>query len=135
MPKKLAAILANARSLRTGMTNAEEFVWYLLRDRRFCGIKFRRQHPFSSYILDFYAPQLRLAIELDGGGHNDPVQQGRDEVRSAALQAAGLRVLRFWNHEVFNDTDAVLTRLHVEIFTAPSPGLPATLSPKGRGAA
>ena len=123
-------ILINARSLRAQLTDAEQLLWYILRDRRFCGIKFRRQHPFGSFILDFYCNDVRLAIELDGGGHAEHEQQVHDEKRTRTLEDAGIKVLRFWNNEVLDNLETVLTRLHVELF--PSPGLRPP-SPQGRG--
>ena len=115
-----AEILANARILRAQLTDAEQLLWHLLRSRRFCGIKFRRQHPFGRFILDFYCHDVQLAIELDGSGHNDEAQKAYDAERTKALASAGVKVLRFWNHEVFNELEAVLERLHAELF--PSPG-------------
>ena len=123
-------ILANARDLRAQLTDAEQLLWYILRDRRFCGIKFRRQHPFDRYILDFYCRDAQLAIELDGGGHCLPAQKSYDDERTKFFDIAGIKILRFWNHEVLNNLEAVLTRLHAEIF--PSPGLRPP-SPQGEG--
>ncbi|GFE58648.1 endonuclease domain-containing protein [Geobacter sp. AOG1] len=109
-------ILANARSLRGQLTDAEQLLWHLLRDRRFCGVKFRRQHPCGGYILDFYCHDAHLAVELDGGGHGDEEQKAYDEERTRILVGAGIKVLRFWNHEVLHDLDCVLERLHGELF-------------------
>jgi len=95
-----SCILANARTLRVQHTDAERLFWHLLRDRRFCGVKFRRQHPFDRFILDYYCHDARFAIELDGGGHNDQEQKAYDNERTSLLESAGIRVLRFWNHEV-----------------------------------
>ena len=132
-------ILVNARELRSRLTDAEQLLWYILRDRRFCGIKFRRQHPFGRYILDFYCHDARLAIELDGGGHGVPQQRESDDERTRTIERAGIRVLRFWNHEVLNELEAVLARLYSELF--PLPGLRppsrslrfASLTSQGRG--
>ncbi|QDU60951.1 hypothetical protein Pan216_18040 [Planctomycetes bacterium Pan216] len=104
-------ILTFARELRREQTDAEELLWKLLRDRRFGGVKFRRQHPVDSYILDFYAHKHRIAIELDGGQHNSDPERRRDDKRSAHLRNQGIHVLRFWNHDVFQQTDAVLTTI------------------------
>jgi very-short-patch-repair endonuclease len=114
-------ILANARNLRAQLTDAEQLLWWLLRDRRFCGIKFRRQHPFDRFVLDFYCPEAKLAVELDGGGHNEQEQKVYDGVRTRALESAGIKVLRFWNHDILKSPEAVLEQLHTELF-APSPG-------------
>ncbi|MCG3197115.1 MAG: hypothetical protein GHCLOJNM_01599 [bacterium] len=96
------------RQLRREQTDAEQLLWSLLRDRRFLGFKFRRQHPIEPYALDFYCHEARLAIELDGGQHNEPDARARDERRTAFLEAQGIRVLRFWNNEMLTNTEGVL---------------------------
>ena len=72
------AMLNLARELRRSQTDAEELLWGLLRNRRLGGYKFRRQQVLGHFILDFYCPQVRLAIELDGGGHAEPSQSRYD---------------------------------------------------------
>ena len=89
-----------ARLLRKKATEPERILWRHLRNRNFAGYKFRRQHPFDSYVLDFYSPSAKLAIELDGGGHNYRAGQTRDQTRSEFLARHGVFVLRFWNHQV-----------------------------------
>jgi very-short-patch-repair endonuclease len=107
-------LLAFARQLRRQQTDAEQLLWSLLRARRLGGWKFRRQHPLPPYILDFYCHELGLAIELDGGQHNDPSARRYDERRNAFLAKRGIKVLRFWNHEVLQDTEAVLEAIWSE---------------------
>ncbi len=103
-------LLAFAKKLRTEQTDAERLIWSLLRNRRLADAKFRRQHPIEisskKFILDFYSHDLKLAIELDGGQHQDAAP--RDEARTAALNAEGISVLRFWNNDVLQQTEAVL---------------------------
>ena len=101
-------ILTHARSLRGKQTDAENLLWMLLRDRRMAGFKFRRQHPVARYIVDFYCHEAKLAIELDGGGHNEELSKEYDRFRSAELESAGIHVARFWNNEVLKDCVAVL---------------------------
>ena len=108
-------LLLFARELRKQQTDAEDLLWQVLRGRRFCGFKFRRQHPAAGYILDFYCREASLAVELDGGGHNDDVQHEHDEERTRDLKEAGIRVVRFWNHEVLNTTGDVLEALYVHL--------------------
>lgn len=103
-----ADLLAFARKLREGQTEPERFLWSILRNRRLAGTKFRRQHPIDPYVLDFYCHDARLAVELDGGQHNSEEGQTYDERRSLFLKRSGIKVLRFWNHEVFEDTESVL---------------------------
>ena len=111
-------LLRLARALRGEQTNAERLLWQLLRNRRFCGLKFRRQHPFASYVLGFYCHEARLGIELDGGGHNDPEKKRQDKERTAFLENAGIKVIRFWNHDVLRETEAVLGQLYTVLASA-----------------
>lgn len=72
------------------------------------GYKFRRQHPVAGFILDFYCPQRRLAIEVDGEIHKDKETKEYDLERTRILAENGIRVLRFWNSKVENETEKVL---------------------------
>jgi very-short-patch-repair endonuclease len=96
--------------LRKNQTEAEEILWQLLRNRKLGGFKFRRQHPISEgFILDFYCPEVRLAIELDGAYHKEEKQQEYDEGRTYELEKYGIKVIRFWNSEIENSAEQVLT--------------------------
>ena len=108
----LKTLLAHARHLRQHQTEAEQRLWYHLRARRFLGLKFRRQVPLGPYIVDFLCPALKLVIEADGGQHGAAADGRRDHW----LRDRGYLVLRFWNHEILQDTEAVLeaVRLAVE---------------------
>jgi inosine/xanthosine triphosphate pyrophosphatase family protein/very-short-patch-repair endonuclease len=97
-----------ARQLREQQTDAESLLWSLLRDRRLGGFKFRRQHPVAPYVLDFYCHDVKLAIELDGGQHNTEEEKQHDAHRSEFLANQGIRVVRYWNHEVMHETESVL---------------------------
>jgi very-short-patch-repair endonuclease len=114
------------RELRQAQTEAEQRLWRLLRHRRFQGFKFRRQHPITPYILDFYCHEARLGIEVDGGQHNDPETRRQDATRTVFLTSKGIAVLRFWNHEVLQHGQAVLEQL--------DEALTPTLSRRERGA-
>ena len=116
-----------ARALRNKMTDAETLIWYLLRDRRLAGFKFRRQHPMPPYTLDFYCQEAGLVIELDGGQHADAP---RDSRRDAWLRERELRVLRFWNNDVLKETESVLLAIWNALHERPHP---QPLSPRGRG--
>lgn len=98
-----------ARSLRQQSTDAERLLWEHLRGRRLSGYKFRRQVVIDPYIVDFVCFDAKLIVELDGSQHLE--RQKEDEERTAYLTAMGYRVLRFWNHEVLNDMDAVKDRI------------------------
>jgi len=102
---KSKAVL-RAKELRKNLTDAEKRLWYLFRDRRFLGYKFRRQHPVGNYIVDFICIEEFLIIEIDGGQHLE--KQNEDAKRTQFLKAQGYRVLRFWNDEVLVRTDSVL---------------------------
>ncbi|MCI0671916.1 MAG: endonuclease domain-containing protein [Myxococcaceae bacterium] len=121
--------MPHSRNLRARITDAEALLWRYLRSRQLCGVKFRRQHPFGPYILDFYADEVRLVVELDGGQHFQPEQLERDAERTRFLVWHGLSVLRFDNVSVLRETDAVLTRIWSTVCRFPSP----RPSPRGRG--
>jgi very-short-patch-repair endonuclease len=95
----------SARRLRRDATKTERAMWFLLRDRRLEGVKFRRQVAIGPYVVDFASIQYRLIVELDGGQHAD---SARDAKRDACLKAEGWRVLRFWNNEALQNRDGVL---------------------------
>jgi adenine-specific DNA-methyltransferase len=97
-----------ARALRRNLTPAEQTLWRLLRDRRLAGFKFRRQHPFGPYVLDFFSPAARVVVELDGDSHTTAAGRARDRTRDDFLTRCGLLTLRFWNAEVADNTDGVL---------------------------
>ena len=94
-----------ARRLRKMPTEAEQRLWSRLRGEQ-VGVAFRRQHPVKGYIVDFYAPVVKLAIECDGGQH--ATAGIREEIRTKALTGQGITVLRFWNNEVLGNTEGVL---------------------------
>ena len=98
-----------ARSMRGNPTPAEELVWEQVRNRRFHGLKFRRQHPVDRFIVDFICPEKSVVVEIDGSIHlsTGPEDQAREKV----LESHGLRVVRFTNDEVLNDLEGVLARL------------------------
>ena len=108
-------ILQNKRQrlLRRAMTDAEQLLWQALRGRQMLGYKFRRQHPFEDFILDFVCLEKKLVIEVDGGQHS--IQAEADAVRTDRLVTAGFRVLRFWNHEVLRQPEAVKEKIWFEL--------------------
>src|SRR6266704_1352602 len=89
--------LRRARELRRDLTLAERRAWALVRNRRILGLKFRRQHVVAGFIVDFYCPELRLALEIDGRQHSDSTQSEYDAARTARLELRGLRVIRIRN--------------------------------------
>ena len=113
-----------ARQLRRDLTDAERVVWHHLRNRALAGAKFRRQHPIGPYVVDFACIEARLIVELDGGQHGVTAP---DRFRTAALEARGWQVLRFWNHEVFLQQHAVLSKIHDALHAARAPSTIAAL--------
>lgn len=112
MNNKLAPqLLIFAKSMRHTATDAENFMWQILRAKRFMNLKFRRQHVIPSYIVDFYCHEIGLVIELDGSQHgtNDAIEY--DAERTKFLEALGLTVVRYWNYDVLGRTDVVLEDL------------------------
>jgi very-short-patch-repair endonuclease len=127
--------LAQAKKLRTEMTDAERRLWYRLRAHRFGGYKFKRQVPIGPYVVDFACLSAGLVVEVDGGQHADSM---RDLDRDAWLHERGLRVLRFWNNEVLKSTNSVLDVISKALAECGARPLSrratrATLSPSGRG--
>ncbi|WP_107929217.1 endonuclease domain-containing protein [Neisseria animaloris] len=103
------ALQQNARELRQNMTLAERRLWQCLRGRQLNGIKFRRQQSIGSYIVDFVSMEHRLVVELDGGQHAERTEY--DNKRTEFLNNQGYRVVRFWNNEVLQQTEAVLDKI------------------------
>lgn len=106
-----ASTFENARALRKMQTNAESILWEALRNGKVCNLKFRRQHPFDGYILDFYNHRMKLAIEVDGEVHNNPDVADYDAVRTKNLNENGITVLRFTNDEVEQNLETVIKKI------------------------
>jgi very-short-patch-repair endonuclease len=103
-----------ARKLRANQTDAEERLWHHLRARQVEDAKFVRQFQIDTYVADLACRSSKMAIELDGGQHNTE----RDAARTAIIEKYGYRVLRFWNHDVLQDTDAVVEAIRQELLNA-----------------
>ncbi|MFN9849411.1 MAG: endonuclease domain-containing protein [Alphaproteobacteria bacterium] len=94
-----------ARQLRGAMSLPEVILWQAIRSRKVNGLRFRRQHPFGSYVLDFYCPEFRLCLEVDGASHGLGDRPLRDDIRDARLAAQGIRTLRMSAELVLHDVD------------------------------
>ena len=103
--------IAFARELRRRQTEAEKAIWAKVRSRQLQGVKFRRQQPIGSYIVDFVSLERKLVIEIDGEQHNEEEPKRRDDQRTAWLERNGYRVLRFWDNEVLRNMDGVLEKI------------------------
>lgn len=116
-----------ARELRRRQTDCERVLWRQLRARQLHYAKFRRQHPIGPYIVDLCCPAYRLVVEVDGGHH--AMQIPADEQRTAFLMRRGYRVLRFWDHDVLGNREAVLQAIE-EALSHPHPS-PLPLGGRG----
>lgn len=105
MPKKNTEI---ARKLRNNLTDAEKYLWYLLRIKNL-GYKFRRQAQIGQYIVDFVCYPRKLVIEVDGGQH--AAHHAEDTLRDAWLKSQGFTILRFWNNEVLGERNGVIEKI------------------------
>jgi very-short-patch-repair endonuclease len=113
---------ALARRLRRNSTEVELRLWQKLRNKQL-GVDFRRQHPAGNFILDFYCPALRLAIELDGGQHAEIKALDRDEKRRRWLAERGATLLRYWNSEVTENLTGVLEDIAAKVAQLESAGV------------
>jgi very-short-patch-repair endonuclease len=103
--------------MRSEPTPAEHRLWQILRAKRLAGYKFKRQLAIDGYIADFVCPRSRLIVEVDGGQHAENEYDGQ---RDDYLHAQGFRILRFWNSDIFNNEEGVLTSI-LDALTAPLP--------------
>ena len=121
-----------SKHLRRASTPAECLLWQLVRNRQRCQAKFRRQHKLGPYILDFYCPEAKLAIECDGLPHFTPEGIEKDRVRTQWLNRQGVEVIRFTSNEIENDTQRVLFEIDVvlkRLLIQDTPPHPPTPSP------
>ena len=116
-----------ARFLRQRATPAEAALWEALRHRRLAGLRFRRQHKVAGFIVDFFCPEKRLVVEVDGPIHE--TQSEADAARDALLRATGYQVLHATNDAVLENLTAVLKTIH----TAPTPPLHPSRMERGPG--
>ena len=108
-----------ARALRRTATAAERALWKLLRSRALGGAKFRRQHPFGPFILDFFCSEAALVVEADGAPHFP--RPARDIARDRWLRAVGCSVLRLPNREILDHPDRTLERIRARLARSPLP--------------
>jgi very-short-patch-repair endonuclease len=103
------------QQLRNNSTNAEQLLWKQLKGSRFLNLKFRRQQGFGRYIVDFYCPDYKLAIEIDGDSHFNDDSQEYDTIRTEYLSAQGVNVIRFTNTDIYKNINGVLQSLKLFI--------------------
>jgi len=99
-----------ARQLRKEQTKAEKIVWEQIRNRKFRGLKFRRQHVIEGFVLDFYCPEIKLGIEVDGGIHLK--RKDYDELRREVIESEGITIVRITNKELLDRKRSILEKLN-----------------------
>lgn len=102
------------KELRNHATEAEKILWSCLKNGTL-GYKFIRQYSIEGYVVDFYCPRVKLAIEIDGGIHRNLEQKNYDQYRTKLLNAWGIKLIRFWNWEVKNNLSQVLNKIKGDI--------------------
>ncbi|WP_246328818.1 endonuclease domain-containing protein [Brevundimonas lenta] len=113
------------------MSLPEVVLWAALRGQKLGGLRFRRQHPIGPYILDFYCDRARLAVEVDGQGHEHPDQMAHDRRRTAWLKARGIDVIRLPARDVLGELDGVLHFIRSRAGGQPPPPLRGPPPPAG----
>ena len=108
-------MLPYRRKLRKGMTAAEVTLWVMIKNEQLVGEWFRRQFSIGRFVVDFYCPKYKLAIELDGAGHFTEAGQQYDKERTEYLNSVGVKVIRFENLEVFNYPMQVLEEIKKQL--------------------
>jgi len=114
-----------AKKLRSGQTKVEKILWTELRNRQVYGIKFRRQQPIGTYIVDFVSFEEKIIIELDGGFHRKKTNKINDKQRTNWLEREGFIVLRFWNKDITRDLVGIFYAIHKAIKHPHSSSLPS----------
>ena len=127
------AMTKRARRLRTELPDAEAILWRAVRRDQLEGLSFRRQHPIGPYVLDFYCPEIRLGIEIDGGQHSLPKEVAKDSVRTEWLASKKIRMLRFWNNDALENIHGVLSEIARVANDRPSDLTPSPTLPLSGG--
>lgn len=96
------------RKLRNSMTPAETILWTQIRRKQLSGYQFKRQYSIDRYIVDFYCPQLKLVIEVDGDSHCSESARRYDAAREKEIAAHGIKILRFTNNDVYSNLKGVV---------------------------
>ncbi len=104
-----------AKGLRMERTKTEILLWEKLRAKRLGGFKFRQQHPFGRFVLDFYCHSAKLSIEIDGEIHKADGNEEYDALRTKILKDEGIREIRFTNQEILNEIEKVTRKILQEL--------------------
>ena len=111
------------QTLRNNNPPAEKLLWAKLKHKQLLGYKFRRQQGVDRYIVDFYCPAVKLALEIDGDSHFNDLAQGHDKQRQKCIESYGIRFLRFTNDDIYKNLAGVLEVIARFISTTPGPSL------------
>ncbi len=103
------------RKLRQHQTNAEELIWRFLRGRQILGYKFKRQYSVDHFVIDFYCPELKLAIEIDGASHNKSEQQKKDIRRQGYLESFNIKFIRIKDEDLFGNPNKAFNKIEKTI--------------------
>jgi very-short-patch-repair endonuclease len=103
------------RQLRNTMPVAEVILWSRLKGRQILGCKFRRQHSVGAYILDFYSPEIRFGIELDGDSHYEVGAKEYDERRTQFIDGFNIKIIRVLNTDIYDNLDGILEMIGNEV--------------------
>ena len=103
------------RKLRQNQTNTEELVWRFLRNRQLSGYKFKRQYSADHFVIDFYCPELKLAVEIDGASHNEPNQQKKDISRQKYLESFNIKFVRIKDEELLGNSNKAFNKIEKAI--------------------
>ena len=110
---------ARRRELRKNQTKQEKDFWDIIRNGEFVAYRFRRQYSIGGFVIDFYCPSLKLAIEIDGSIHDSQVKY--DAFRQSGIETLGIRFIRFTNDEIDNEIEEVVKKIREEINTSTRP--------------
>lgn len=108
--RTMEGLTKRAKALRKNLTETEKFLWYVLQRKNINGLKFRKQQPIGKYIVDFVCFSIKLIVGVDGGQHAEE-QKKYDEKRDLWLKSQGFKVLRFWNTEIIENREGVITEI------------------------
>lgn len=106
-----ALIINRAYELRPNPTDAEKHLWHFLKNNQIQGLRFRRQHPISSFIVDFYCHKTKLVIKIDGKIHSTQFNKEHDDGRTYEIEKFGITVIRFTNEAVFHNLNHVISEI------------------------
>jgi len=103
------------KTLRKDQTKAEKIIWQHLKNKQLKGFKFYRQYSVEFYVLDFYCPKAKLAIEIDGPYHLNPEVRECDQERQMDIESLGIKFLRFTNEKIYHNLNHVLEKIKMHL--------------------